>query len=289
MDNLQKPETCCKADAMPDSHSLDARSRALRRVILDALYHGGRGHLPSAFSCIEVLRVLYDSILRFRPDDPDWPDRDRLILSKGHGCLALYAMLADKRFFSAKDLDCFCRLDSHLGGHPERGCTPGVEASTGSLGHGPSLGVGMALAARIDRRPTRVFVLCGDGETNEGSVWEACLSAAKHGLEKFVLLIDYNKQQSWDDVPSIMPLEPYADKFRAFGFAVAEADGHDVAGLESVLRNLPLQSGRPSAVICHTVKGKGLPSLERNLKWHHKTALPEEQYLALAAELEARA
>lgn len=245
--------------------------------------------MPSACSCVDLLYVLYTHIARTFPQDPWQETRDRVILSKGHGCLALYAMLAEKGFFPRKDLSTFCAFGSHLGGHPERGRTPGVETSTGSLGHGPSLGVGMALSLRMRGLDSKVFVVCGDGETNEGSVWEACLAAAKHKLENFVLCIDYNKQQSWGDVSDILPLEPYADKFRAFGFAVQEADGHDVKALRHALEHTPFAPGKPSCLICHTVKGKGFPSLERNLKWHHKTALSKEEYDGLLAELEARA
>lgn len=266
---------------------LDARSRRLRRVMLDALYTAGRGHLPSAFSCTEIVRVLYDSILRYDATQPHWAQRDRFILSKGHGCLALYTLLADKGFFPQAELDKFCSFGAPLGGHPERGLAPGIEASTGSLGHGPSLGVGMALALRMDKNPARVFVLCGDGESNEGSVWEALLSAAKHGLDSLTLLVDYNKQQSWDDVAKILPLEPYADKFRAFGCAVTEVNGHDLSALEHCLQRVPLASGKPSVVICHTRKGKGIASLEGNLGWHHKTRLSAEEYTGLIQELDA--
>lgn len=270
---------------MKTSH---ARTQLLRRRTLDTLYKGGRGHLPSALSCIDIVSVLYDSILRFDPKEPRWTERDRFILSKGHGCLAQYALLADKGFFPSKELDRFCAFEAPLGGHPERGLIPGVEASTGSLGHGPSLGVGMALAARLDKRSSRVFVLCGDGETDEGSVWEACLSAAKHKLDNFILIIDYNKLQSWDAVAKILPLEPYADKFRAFGFAVAEVDGHALEPLEEIFSSLPLVPGKPSCIICHTVKGRGIASLENNLAWHHKTKLSEREYRSLLAELEGR-
>lgn len=273
---------------LPCDISLDARSRQLRRVMLGALYKAGRGHLPSAFSCTEIMRVLYDSILRYDAAQPDWTYRDRCILSKGHGCLALYTLLADKGFFPQAELNRFCAFGAPLGGHPERGLAPGIEASTGSLGHGPSLGVGMALALRIDKNPARVFVLCGDGETNEGSVWEALLSAAKHGLDTLTLLIDYNKQQSWDDVPKILPLEPYADKFRAFGCAVAEINGHDVPALQNCLQNLPLTLGKPSVIICHTRKGKGIASIEGNLRWHHKTRLSAEEYTELVRELDGQ-
>jgi transketolase len=256
--------------------------------MLDSFYQGGRGHLPSALSCADIVSVLYDSTLRFRPDEPEWAERDRFILSKGHGCLAQYVLLADKGFFPEKELERFCSFGAPLGGHPERNLIPGVEASTGSLGHGPSLGIGMALAARLDGRPSRVFVLCGDGETDEGSVWEACLCAAKYGLDNFSLIIDCNKLQAWDAVANILPLEPYADKFRAFGFAVTEVDGHATEILEKTFSALPLSPGKPTCVICHTVKGKGIASLENNLAWHHRTNLSEEEYRSLLGELLGR-
>jgi transketolase len=175
-----------------------------------------------------------------RPAQPDWPERDRMILSKGHGCIALYVMLADKGFFPLETLDTFCRRDSILGGHPEASKVPGVEASTGALGHGLSYGVGMALAARIRRRDSRVIVVMGDGEINEGSVWEAALCAGKHGLSNLTAVIDYNKLQSAGPTREIQDLEPLADKWRAFNFAVAEVDGHDVAALRAVFARLPL-------------------------------------------------
>lgn len=265
----------------------DARSRGLRRTIVTAMRCAGRGHLASALSLVEILRVLYDDILRLDPARPDWPGRDRLILSKGHGCLALYALLADKGFFPKSELERFCALEGMLGGHPERGKIPGVEASTGSLGHGPPIGVGMALAARMAGRDSRVFVIIGDGEADEGSVWEAALCAGKHALDNLTILMDYNKLQSYGPVADVAPLEPLADKWRAFGFGVAEVDGHDPVALAAVLRSLPLATGRPSAVICHTVKGKGLGEVEGNLAWHHKSKFPADTADAFLQELEA--
>jgi transketolase len=267
--------------------SLDERSLELRRLVVRALDGGARGHIGSSMSLVEIMRVLYDDILRYRAEEPDWPLRDRCILSKGHGCIAQYVMLAEKGFFPHAVLDTFCRRDSILGGHPEAKKVPGVEASTGALGHGLPIGVGRALALRYRGSKARVFVVAGDGEVDEGAVWEAALSAAKHGLDNLVLLIDYNKIQSAGPVAEILPLEPLADKWRAFGFAVGEVDGHDVAALRRVLRALPLIPGEPSAVICHTVKGKGLAFAENDANWHHKSSIKEdlvkEMYDALAA------
>ena len=265
---------------------LDARSRYLRRLTVDALIGGERGHIGSTMSLIEILRVLYDSVLSYRADEPDWPARDRCVLSKGHGCLALYAVLADKGFFETAALTDFCRHHSFLGGHPERGKVPGVEASTGALGHGLSLGVGMALAQRMRGRAARVFVIMGDGEINEGSVWEAAMSAAKHRLDNLVAIVDYNKIQSAGPTAVIQELEPLADKWRAFGFETVEVNGHDVTALEEVLGALPRAAGKPTAVICHTVKGKGIPFAEHDPSWHHKSKLPVEVHADLYAALE---
>ena len=265
---------------------LDARSRYLRRLTVDALIGGERGHIGSPMSLIEILRVLYDSVLSYRADEPDWPARDRCVLSKGHGCLALYAVLADKGFFETAALTDFCRHHSFLGGHPERGKVPGVEASTGALGHGLSLGVGMALAQRMRGRAARVFVIMGDGEINEGSVWEAAMSAAKHRLDNLVAIVDYNKIQSAGPTAVIQELEPLADKWRAFGFETVEVNGHDVTALEEVLGALPRATGKPTAVICHTVKGKGISFAEHDPSWHHKSKLPVEVHADLYAALE---
>jgi len=257
-------------DGQGTKTGLDQRSRDLRRMIVRGLEGGGRGHIGSSMSLVEILRVLYDDVLRFRPNEPKWPQRDRMILSKGHGCLALYVMLADKGFIPPETLDTFCRRDSILGGHPEAGKIPGVEASTGALGHGLSVGVGMALAARMQGRDSRVFVVMGDGEINEGSVWEAALSAGKHGLSGLTAIIDYNKIQSAGPTREIQDLEPLLDKWRAFNFAVEEVDGHDVAALRETMARLPFNPKHPSAIVCHTVKGKGIGFAENDANWHHK-------------------
>lgn len=268
-----------------ESHGLDRRSLALRRLVIDGLAGGQRGHLGSALSLIEIVRVLYDDILRVDPRAPQWSERDRFILSKGHGCLALYAILADKGFFPADELSRFCRFDGLLGGHPDAAKVPGVEASTGALGHGLSIGVGMALAARLKRSNSRVFVVMGDGEIDEGSVWEAAMCASKHRLASLTAIIDYNRQQSYAATAEVLDLEPLADKWRAFGFAVYEADGHDVAYLRDVFTRLPQEPDRPTAVICHTVKGKGIYFAENNPDWHHKSKISSDDLARLRAEL----
>jgi transketolase len=265
--------------------ALDDRSKYLRRLIVRGLAGGGRGHIGASMSLVEIVRVLYDDVLRYRPAEPRWPDRDRLILSKGHGCLALYALLADKGFMPVETLDTFCRRDSILGGHPEAGKVPGVEASTGSLGHGLSYGVGMALAARMRGRASRVFVILGDGEINEGSVWEAAMCAGKHRLAHLTVVIDYNKIQSAGFTRDIQDLEPLLDKWRAFGFAATDVDGHDVSALRAVFARVPLAADRPTAVICHTVKGRGIAFAENDPGWHHKAKLGSDDIRRLTAAL----
>jgi len=263
---------------------LDERSKYLRKLVVRALEGGERGHIGSSMSLIEIMRVLYDDILDVRPAEPRWPDRDRCILSKGHGCLALYAVLADKGFFDIGELDRFCHFDSFLGGHPET-VVPGVEACTGALGHGLSIGLGMALAARMTGRDSKVYVLMGDGEINEGSVWEAAACADKHRLSNLTAIIDYNKIQSAGSVFEIQNMEPLADKWTAFGFRVFECNGHDVDDLRQVFREAAAYAGdRPRAIICHTVKGKGIPAAENNPDWHHKSDLkPAELQIVRSA------
>ncbi|WP_084448814.1 transketolase [Desulfovibrio inopinatus] len=271
-----------KAMAAP----LDDRSRELRRDVIKILECSRRGHLGSSLSLIEVLRVLYDDILRFDPARPDWPERDRCILSKGHGCIPLYVFLAEKGFFPKSELASFCQYEGLLGGHPDATKIPGVEASTGSLGHGLSIGVGMALSARLDKRDSKVFVIVGDGECNEGSVWEACMSAGVNALDNLCLLVDYNKYQSYDATCCVQDLEPLADKFESFRMATRHVNGHNVAELQETLRQVPFEKGRPSAIICHTVKGKGISFAENNLEWHHKSSISDEMMKSISCALD---
>jgi transketolase len=273
-------------DANPQMTTMDERSRLLRRQILKTMHAGRRGHIGSALSIVEIVRVLYDDILNYDPANPTLENRDRFILSKGHGCLALYVVLAEKGFFPEDHLWTFCKPESMLGGHPERGKIPGVEASTGSLGHGFSIGVGLALSLRLKRLPSRVFVLTGDGELNEGSNWESAMSAAKHGLDSLTLIVDCNKQQSYDYTSEVLDLEPLAEKWRAFGFEPVEVNGHDVDELRNALKAVPFRSGKPSAIIAHTVKGKGVPQAEKNLSWHHKNKFSDDELDTLLKSLE---
>ena len=265
---------------------MDQRSKLLRRLIIQGLEGGGRGHIGSSLSLVEILRVLYDSILAYRPHEPSWPGRDRLILSKGHGCLALYAILADRGFFSGQELQTFCKPESRLGGHPERNKAPGVEASTGALGHGLPMGVGMAIAAKIRHQKHRVVVVVGDGEINEGSVWEAALSASKHRLSNLLVIVDYNKLQSYGLSSEVLNLEPLTEKWHSFGFDVHAVDGHDICALESLFKRVPLNHDKPTAIICHTVKGMGLPFAEGKAEWHHKSGLKPAEIAEMYACLD---
>ncbi len=269
-----------------DAH-LDARSIEQRRQIIRCMHGSGRGHLPSALSILEICRVLYEDILRINPHEPDWEDRDRFILSKGHGCLALYLQLAERGFFSHEELWRVSHDGAMLGGHPEGARVPGVECSSGSLGHGVSFGVGLAVGARITRRPTRVFVVVGDGECNEGSIWEGALAAAQHRLDNLTVLIDYNRQQSFASTDDVVGLEPFDAKWKSFGWGVTSIDGHDVNALRTTLQQLPLVAQRPTAIICHTVKGKGIAEIERNFSWHHKTTFTADDAARLTAALDA--
>ncbi len=264
---------------------LDERSRHLRRQIVRVLERGGRGHLGTSLSLVEILRVLFDKVLRYDARNPAWPDRDRFILSKGHGCITLYVMLQEKGYFPEEELWKFCRFDGILGGHPDPK-VPGIEVSTGSLGHGLPIGVGMAVCAKRAHADHRVFVVLGDGECNEGSVWEAAMSASKHKLDNLVALVDYNKQQSYGSTYEVLDLEPFAAKWEAFGFATREVDGHDVAALESILASVPFAPGKASAIICHTVKGKGIGFAENNLKWHHKSSIKQGEVEELLRAIE---
>ena len=259
-------------------NQFDERSKYLRSLVLDVLRSNSGGHFGSSFSTIEVLRVLYDSFLKIDPLKPEWTDRDRFILSKGHGCLALYAVLADKGFYSVDEMKSFCKPQSRFGGHPERGKVPGVEASTGALGHGLPIGVGMALAMRLRKSSSRVVVLVGDGEMNEGSNWEAAMAAAKHRLSNLTLIVDYNKVQSYGKTVDVLDLEPLEGKLESFGFETCHVDGHNIPEIENVLKTLPLAIDAPTAIISHTVKGKGFPFAEGKSEWHHKSGLSDSDF-----------
>ena len=257
---------------------LDNRSKYLRQLIVQALIGGGRGHMGSAMSLVEILRVLYDKFIEFDPKNLKKRNRDRFILSKGHGCLALYSILADKKFFSKELLNNTSKTGSILGGHPEYSKVPGVEASTGALGHGLPIAVGMSLAAKIKKEKHKIYVVVGDGEINEGSIWESALSASKHNLSNLKVFVDYNKIQSYGFTKDVVDLEPLIDKWKSFGFDVSEINGHDINQLtKNLIEFKKNKNNKPSATICHTIKGKGFPFAENNPYWHYKNSFSDQE------------
>lgn len=229
----------------------------------------------------DILAILYTRILRIDPDDPRAPDRDRFVLSKGHAAAILYAALAECGFFPSGELKTYCSDGSIFTGHVSH-AVPGVEVSTGSLGHGLPIAIGMALAARSARAGHRVFCLLSDGECDEGSTWEAILFAPHHKLANLCAIVDFNKIQSLGSVADVLKLDPFGDKWRSFGWHVEEVDGHDVAALERALSAVPAVADRPTVVIAHTVKGKGVSFMENRLEWHYRSPTDEQLALALA-------
>ncbi len=250
------------------------RIKDIRRKTLDMVYKAKAGCLASSLSTVEILTILYKRILI---------EGDKFILSKGHGCLALYAILADLGYFSDENLDKFCLDGALLGGHPEL-TTAGIEASTGSLGHGLSIAIGMVLANKIDHKPNHVYCLLGDGECNEGSVWEAAMFAGQHKLSNLIAIVDYNKLQSSGRSDEIINMHPFADKWRAFNWNAIEVDGHDINGIITAFHKCLEETEKPSVIIAHTVKGKGVSFIENNPEWH--SLIPtEDQYHKALEEL----
>jgi len=260
-------------------------ARRIRQHTIRMVHRAGASHVGSCMSIADILAVLYGGILRVDPARPDWEDRDRFILSKGHAGAAVYATLAERGFFPIEWLETYCSNNSRLAGHLTHHGVPGVEISAGSLGHGLGIACGMALAGKRRGRPYRVFAVLSDGECDEGSTWEAALFAPHHHLDNLVAIVDYNKIQSFGAVKDVLDLEPFLDKWRAFGWSVCELDGHDHARLWETLQGVPFASGKPSIVLAHTTKGKGVSFMENELLWHYRC--PDAQQAASAlAELE---
>ena len=254
----------------------------IRVHVLRMIHRAQSSHIGTSLSAADLLTVLYSKVLRIDPSRPDWIERDRFILSKGHGCAAVYAVLAERGFFSKEWLETYCQDGSHLAGHITHHGVPGVEASTGSLGHGLSIGCGMALAGKRDGRSYRVFVLLSDGECDEGSTWEAALFIPHHRLDNLVAIVDYNKIQSFGTVKEVLDLDPLASKWQAFGWATQDIDGHDFEQIENALLSVPFEPGRPSCIIAHTIKGKGVSFMENELAWHYTPPNDDELRRALA-------
>ena len=261
----------------------EEKIRQLRRDILTMIYQCQSGHPGGSLSCVEILYALYYRVMRIDPSRPNWEERDRFVMSKGHGCPALYAVLADKGFFSREDLWGLRQVNSHLQGHPDMKKTPGVDVNTGSLGQGASVAVGLALAAKQKQADYQVYVLLGDGECQEGLVWEAAMSAAHYKLDNLVFLLDHNGLQIDGSNEQVMSLGNIEQKFQAFGFDVQSVCGHDVSALVQALKRP--SAGRPRFIDCHTVKGKGVSFMEGQFGWHGK-APNQEEYQKAMAELE---
>jgi len=264
-------------------------ARRIRVEVIRAVNHAQAGHIGGPLSAADILAVLYFHILRIRPEEPAWPDRDRFILSKGHSSIALYAAMALRGYLPVEELLTFDAVHSRLQGHPDMTRLPGLDMSTGSLGMGLSAGMGIALGARLTGRDIRAFVMLGDGECQEGEVWEAAMAAPRYGLDNLIAIIDHNRlqQYGWPGdgpdgrIPPQVPGE-LAAKWSAFGWRVLEADGHDMAAIVNVLEEATRSDGRPVAVIAHTVKGKGVSFMEGHYFWHTRAIKPEEFDQAMA-------
>ncbi len=261
---------------------LDLLARRIRVKLVEMSHAAGTPHLGSALSCVDILVAAYGGVLRIDPAQPQDPLRDRLILSKGHAATALYATLAYRGFFPLAWLDRFAQHGSRLAEQPSPGCAPGVELATGSLGHGLPVGVGLALGGRLQQRPYRVLVVMSDGECNEGSVWEAALFAPRQRLDNLTVVIDYNKWQATGRSDEVMALPSLRAKWEAFGWSATELDGHDRVALAETLAQPPDGSGRPRAVVAHTVKGKGVSFMEDDNNWHYR--VPKAAEVAAARQ-----
>jgi transketolase len=259
---------------------LKRKSLSYRRGILTFIYEAGAGHTGGSLSCIDIINVLYNAVMNIRPENWESRKRDVYIQSKGHSVEALYIVLADLGFFDPSELRTGNRFQARLIGHPTRK-VPGIEHNTGGLGHGLSVSVGLALAARLDRRSTRVFCLLGDGELNEGSNWEAALSAAHYKLDNLVAVVDRNGLQISGTTAQVNDLEPLEEKWSAFGWAVRRTDGHDIPKLVEALNDLPFVQGKPGVLIAETVKGRGISFIEGRPEWHHKVPSREQYQLAM--------
>lgn len=267
------------------NHTLDELGTVARRIrgkLVQMSNASGAPHLASSLSCVDIMVAAYWEALRIDPAHPQDPGRDRLLFSKGHAATTLYAALAYRGFFDAALLDCFAEPGCCLPEHPSASCAPGVEIASGSLGHGLGLGIGMALAARIHSRDYRVFVVMSDGECNEGSVWEAAMMAPAQRLDNLVAIVDYNKWQATGRSNEVLALAPLREKWEAFGWSALEMDGHDLGALVSGMSEIPRTPGKPTAIIAHTVKGKGVSFMEDDNNWHYR--IPKDDEVAAALQ-----
>ena len=262
---------------IPDTESLERLAKDLRLDILDMTTKAGSGHPSSSWSAVEILTALYfGGILNYRPDEPWWRERDRFIMSKGHAAPLLYAVLARAGYFDREELWRLRKIDSPVQGHPIQSMMPGVEATTGSLGQGLSVGIGHILGGRLNNLDYRVYVLLGDGECEAGQIWEAAMAAAHFKCDRLTAILDYNKYQETGPISREMALEPLAEKWRSFGWQVGEVDGHDVGALIEKLKSARSVSNQPVIIIAHTIKGKGVSFVETDFRFHGRALNPEQ-------------
>ena len=266
-----------------DVKALQEMARQIRVDVVSTVHDAGDGHPGPALSIVDILVALYFAAMRLNPRDPSWPDRDRFILSKGHGCVGLYATLARKGYFSTDLLPTLRALGSTLQGHPDVNKTPGLDATSGSLGHGLSIGMGMAMAARLQGRDYSVFVLTGDGELQEGIVWEAAMCARTFDVGRLIAIVDFNHFQSGSAIEPNNGLLPILPKWQAFGWHCQEVDGHDIGQILEAVRIAQRETRAPSMILAHTIKGKGVPFMEGDNSWHKRVPTAVELSQALAA------
>ena len=252
----------------------------IRCDIIDMICTSAAGHPGGSLSAADVVTALYFRVMRIDPKNPDWPDRDRFILSKGHACPVWYAALAERGYFDKSNLKTLRRMGSILQGHPDMRKTPGIDMTAGSLGHGLSAGLGMALSGKLLQKDYHVFVIIGDGESQEGSIWEASMAAPNFKLDNLTAILDYNHLQNDYCVDDLMPIEPLADKWRAFGWSVQEINGHDYAEIMQALTTIPFEVGKPNCVIAYTHKGEGVSFIKDRAGWHHRVPTEEELVLS---------
>lgn len=265
---------------MADIQFLKRKATEIRMDLLTMIYEAGTGHTGGSLSNTDILTVLYYHIMKVDPKNPKWADRDRYVQSKGHAVESYWSILADKGFFPKEELKTFSQFNSRLIGHPNNK-VPGVEMNTGSLGHGLPISVGMALAAKMDGKSYKVYTLMGDGEQAEGSVWEGAMAAAQYKLDNLVAIVDRNRLQITGNTEDVMSLEPFGEKWRAFGWNVVEVDGNDIEQLVKVLEQAPRVAGKPTLIVANTIKGKGISFAENVAKWHHHVPTKEQYQLAM--------
>ena len=261
--------------------NLGKKANIIRRHIVEMISNAGGGHIGGALSIADIMAVLYFYILRIDPENPEWEDRDRVVLSKGHASAAWYAALAERGYFPKEELLTFDHINSRLQGHPDMNKTPGVDMSSGSLGQGISVALGMALAARYLKKTYRTFVILGDGETQEGQVWEAAMAAAHYKADNLIAILDYNKLQLYGETNTIMNIEPVIEKWRVFGWNTIEINGHRINEIVQALEEAVKFEGKPTIVVAHTIKGKGVSFMENKVEWHSLAPTKEQAKQAI--------